>query len=63
MFYFTFGVTVIAVRSGVLINDNDYDTMMNMKRMMKMIMMRGLLWRFIENGELTQPGIIPGLGC
>ena len=33
MFYFTFGVTVIAVRSVVLINDNDYDMMMNMKRM------------------------------
>ena len=28
MFYFTFGVTVIAVRSVVLINDNDYDMMM-----------------------------------
>ena len=39
MFYFTFGVTVIAVRSVVLINGNDYDMMMNMKRMMKMIMM------------------------
>ena len=39
MFYFTFGVTVTAVRSVVLINDNDYDIMMNMKRMMKMIMM------------------------
>ena len=60
MFYFTFGVTVTAVRSGVLINDNDYDMMMNMKRMVKMIMMmRG----FIENGELIQPGMIPGLGC
>ena len=39
MFYFTFGVTVIAVRSVLLINDNDYDMMMNIKRMMKMIMM------------------------
>ena len=28
MFYFTFGVTVIADRSVVLINDNDYDMMM-----------------------------------
>ena len=66
MFYFTFGVTVIAVRSVVQINDNDYDMMMNMKQMMKMIMMmmmKGWLWRFIENGELTQPGMIPGLGC
>ena len=33
MFYFTFCVTVIAVRSVVLINDNDYDMMMKMKRM------------------------------
>ena len=41
VFYFTFGVTVIAVRSVVLINDNDYDMMMNMKRMMKIIMMKG----------------------
>ena len=38
MFYFTFGVTVIAVRSVVLTDDNDYDMMMNMKRMIKMIM-------------------------
>ena len=29
---------------------------------MKMIMMiKGSLWRFIENGELTQPGMIPAL--
>ena len=34
VFYFTFGVTLIAVRSVVLINDNNYDMMMNMKRMM-----------------------------
>ena len=36
VFYFTFGVIVTVVRSGVLINDNDYDMMMNMMRMILM---------------------------